>query len=118
MLPELRRRVEQIRELVAHIRGEKEHSDEQKLRILRGNGHGPVLVAPPPSPIIVRIQHQIDCIVRTGVQIKDIDSGLLDFPHYLNEDGRREVFLCYEITETDIGYWHEIDAGYTGRQRL
>ena len=50
-----------------------------------------------------------------GVQVKDFDRGLLDFPHIL--DGR-EVFLCWELDEDDIEFWHDIDAGYAGRERL
>jgi hypothetical protein len=50
-----------------------------------------------------------------GVQIKDFERGLVDFPHI--RDGR-EVFLCWELHEGDIEFWHDIDAGYTGRERL
>jgi hypothetical protein len=50
-----------------------------------------------------------------GVQIKDFDRGLVDFPHL--RDGR-EVFLCWELDEDDIAFWHDIDGGYAGRERL
>lgn len=49
------------------------------------------------------------------IQIKDLDRGLLDFPAVL--DGK-EVFLCWEDGEDDIEYWHDLDAGYAGRERL
>ena len=52
---------------------------------------------------------------RREVQIKDIDRGLVDFPAII---GGREVFLCWELDENDIEFWHEIDAGYPGRERL
>lgn len=52
---------------------------------------------------------------RREIQIKDLDRGLLDFPAII--DGR-EVFLCWEQDEDDIEFWHDLDAGYAGRERL
>ena len=49
------------------------------------------------------------------IQIKDIDRGLIDFPAII---GGREVFLCWEQDEEDIEYWHDLDSGYAGRERL
>ncbi len=49
------------------------------------------------------------------IQIKDLDRGLIDFPALI--DGK-EVFLCWEKAEDDIQFWHELDAGYAGRQPL
>ena len=52
---------------------------------------------------------------RREILIKDIDRGLLDFPAII---GGREVFLCWEKDEEDIEFWHELDTGYAGRERL
>lgn len=52
---------------------------------------------------------------RRDIQIKDLDRGLLDFPAILNG---REVFLCWEQDEEDIEYWHDLESGYAGRERL
>ena len=49
------------------------------------------------------------------IQIKDIDRGLLDFPAII---GGKEVFLCWEKDEDDIEFWHELDTGYAGREKL
>jgi hypothetical protein len=49
------------------------------------------------------------------IQIKDIERGLIDFPAII---GGREVFLCWEKDEDDIEFWHDLDAGYAGRERL
>lgn len=54
-------------------------------------------------------------ILETGVIIKDINIGLLDFPAL--KDGR-EVYLCWQYGEGAIAYWHEVDAGYAGRQPI
>ncbi|WP_446745833.1 DUF2203 domain-containing protein [Silvibacterium acidisoli] len=55
---------------------------------------------------------EIDAI---GVQVKDLDSGLLDFPCFL--DGEI-VLLCWKLGETRITHWHTIDAGFRGRQPI
>ena len=49
------------------------------------------------------------------IQIKDIERGLLDFPALI---GGREVFLCWEQDEETVEFWHDLDAGYAGRERL
>ena len=52
---------------------------------------------------------------RREIQIKDLDRGLIDFPAVM---GGREVFLCWEQDEEDIEFWHDLDAGYAGREKL
>ena len=47
--------------------------------------------------------------------LKDLDTGLLDFPH--ERDGQ-VVFLCWHPPEERVEYWHELEAGYQGRQPL
>jgi hypothetical protein len=54
-------------------------------------------------------------IMDTGAQIKDINTGLLDFSA-LREG--REVYLCWKYGEDDIAYWHEVDDGFAGRQPI
>jgi hypothetical protein len=49
------------------------------------------------------------------IQLKDMERGLVDFPAII---GGREVFLCWEKDEEDIEFWHDLDAGYAGRERL
>lgn len=49
------------------------------------------------------------------ILIKDLERGLVDFPAIL---GGREVFLCWEKDEDDIEFWHDLDTGYAGRERL
>jgi hypothetical protein len=50
-----------------------------------------------------------------GVQVKDLDTGLLDFP--CRVDGEL-VLLCWRRGETRIEYWHTLEAGFRGRQPL
>lgn len=51
-----------------------------------------------------------------GIQIKDIDRGLIDFP-CIRADGQ-EVYLCYMLGEPKIGYWHRIEDGFAGRKDI
>jgi len=57
----------------------------------------------------------VHLIQDTGVLIKDINIGLLDFPAL--RDGR-EVYLCWQYGEGDIAFWHEVEAGFAGRQPI
>ncbi len=78
-----------------------------------GNGGNPAL-----SKLVrefERLDQAVHKILATGAQIKDINSGLLDFPA---ERQGREVYLCWKHGETQIGYWHEVDAGFAGRQPI
>jgi len=52
---------------------------------------------------------------RREIQVKDIERGLVDFPAVI---GGKEVFLCWEQDEEDVEFWHDLDAGYAGRERL
>ena len=56
--------------------------------------------------------HQIQ---DAGAEIKDINTGLLDFSAL--KDGR-EVYLCWQYGEEDIAFWHEVEAGFAGRQPI
>jgi hypothetical protein len=51
-----------------------------------------------------------------GIVVRDIGRGLIDFPAILEG---REVYLCWELGEQPrIAYWHDLEAGYSGRQPL
>jgi hypothetical protein len=68
---------------------------------------------------MVRDFERLDALVHriqdTGVLIKDANLGLLDFPAL--RDGR-EVYLCWQYGEGEIAFWHEIEAGFAGRQPI
>lgn len=60
-----------------------------------------------------RVRESIAEIDSIGVQVKDLDTGLLDFPFRLDEE---IVLLCWRMGETAIEHWHTVDAGFQGRQ--
>ena len=63
----------------------------------------------------LEVRRLLETIERSGIVLRDIDRGLVDFPALV--DGR-EVYLCWELGEDDVGYWHDMDAGYGGREPL
>jgi hypothetical protein len=63
----------------------------------------------------VELQSRLAELERREIVLRDLDRGLIDFPSI--RDGR-EVYLCWIDGESDIGFWHDLDAGYGGRQPL
>jgi hypothetical protein len=64
---------------------------------------------------LARMQEVLAEFQRRQILIKDLGRGLVDFPAIL---GGKEVFLCWEQDEDDIEFWHDLDTGYSGRERL
>jgi hypothetical protein len=60
-----------------------------------------------------RVRESISEIDSIGVQVKDLDTGLLDFPFRLDED---IVLLCWRMGESSIEHWHTVESGFQGRQ--
>lgn len=78
-----------------------------------GNGGNPAL-----SRLVKdfdRLDQSVRQILATGARIKDISTGLLDFPAWR---AGREVCLCWKAGEPQIGFWHEVEAGFAGRQPI
>jgi hypothetical protein len=63
----------------------------------------------------LEVRRLLEILEESGIVLRDIDRGLVDFPA-LN-DGR-EIYLCWELGEAEIAYWHELETGFGGRQPL
>lgn len=63
----------------------------------------------------LEVRRLLGAIEESGIVLRDIDRGLVDFPAVI--DGR-EVYLCWELGEDDVAYWHDLDSGYRGREPL
>jgi hypothetical protein len=61
------------------------------------------------------IAELVDEIHSLGAQVKDIDTGLLDFPSLREGE---QILLCWRVGEEDIRYWHTLDGGFAGRRPL
>ncbi len=70
-----------------------------------------------PSELVAReLRALIAEVAALGVEVKDLDIGLIDFR--MRKAGR-EVYLCWKLGEGDrISYWHELEAGYPGRKLI
>lgn len=64
---------------------------------------------------IVKYYSAISALEDTGVIIKDMEQGLLDFPSRRFDD---EIWLCWKSGESEIKFWHEKDSGFNGRKPI
>jgi hypothetical protein len=54
-------------------------------------------------------------LAELGIVLRDIDRGLIDFPAVFDD---REVYLCWQLDEDEVAYWHDLESGFGGRQPL
>lgn len=54
-------------------------------------------------------------LAQLGVELKDYFTGLIDFPSLMNG---RQIYLCWRLGEPEVAHWHELEAGFAGRQEL
>ena len=111
-LPKLRHRFVEIHKLYGELEALREDY-ERVQKLIRMNGHAPKETGF--EERVVKLQELVNEIVEAGIEIKDIGRGLVDVPHW--RDGE-EVFLCWELAEDDLRFWHRIEDGYPGRQPL
>jgi hypothetical protein len=64
---------------------------------------------------LTRMEAAVRQIDAWGVTLRDIGSGLVDFPALASG---RPIWLCWRLGEGDIAWWHELDAGIAGRRAL
>ncbi len=62
-----------------------------------------------------RLQDLVTELSVVGCQVKDFQMGLVDF---IGRNGGRDVCLCWKLGEARIEFWHELDAGFAGRQPI
>lgn len=67
------------------------------------------------SKSVSALRDALQQIESSGCLIKDLDTGLIDFPFLL---GKREVYLCWKLGEPSIGFWHDTDEGFAGRKPI
>lgn len=118
MIPHIRKLFTEIKNLVSL---EVPHADGPLKSHANGNGnHGPS------APAVYEEwtkekRHEaayrlLNALQQQGIVIQDIERGLIDFPSIRKG---REIFLCYELSDgNSIHFFHELDAGFAGRQRI
>jgi hypothetical protein len=118
--------LEQVRPLVEQlVAGREEHTraverQEELEQKIRGNGGGipPAELASATAEVDAlarRLARLVDEIAGHGAQVKDLDSGLVDFPALRRGE---TVLLCWQLGEDEIAWWHRVEDGYAGRRPL
>ncbi len=118
LLPQVQPVLERLRDAFVGLRGSRAHAAAQR-RASMADGHP----LPLPSPTSGKDWEQHEATLREcvelldgwGIQLKDPERGLIDFPH--ERDGV-VVLLCYELSETELTHWHAIETGYAGRRPI
>ncbi len=64
---------------------------------------------------ITKFYESVEILEDTGVVVKSIEQGLLDFPSKRFDE---EVWLCWKYGETQIKFWHSMDSGFMGRKPI
>jgi hypothetical protein len=64
---------------------------------------------------LVELSRAVGELEAVDIVLRDVDRGLVDFPSL--RDGE-EVYLCWLVDESEIGFWHEPEAGFAGRRPL
>ena len=65
--------------------------------------------------VIDQMSAAVARIDALGITLRDIERGLIDFPALA---GGRQVWLCWELGERDVAFWHELDSGFGNRRPL
>ena len=113
--PLAERMVEGRRSLAAAVRRQRELA----MRIAGNGGDlSPGEVRDAAADVEREVEAVAECVAAldaAGVQIKDMDEGLLDFPA---RHAGRDVLLCWKVGEPEVAYWHGLDEGFAGRKPL
>ncbi len=111
LLPEIKRlfgQIDRARDVMRSL------SDEAK-RASEASGGGGTVYGLQYARALSNLMMAVQEILGLGVEIKDFDRGLCDFP---SEREGRIVYLCWQRGEDDIEWWHDLDTGFAGRQPL
>ena len=109
-------------ELVGHRRALVELQERQSAVTARIAGNGGNVEPHELEEVQAQLDEEVAgiarCVARiheVGALVKDLDDGLVDFP--ATRDGR-DVLLCWRLGEDEIGFWHGLDEGFSGRKPL
>jgi hypothetical protein len=116
-------RLEEVRPLLEQLRGDRDaiaslQAEVQRIRGTNGSSEHHVLVREHEDAIRERVRRMEAAVAQLSawdVTLRDIRTGLIDFPALANG---RPIWLCWRLGEGHIDWWHELDAGFNARKRL
>ena len=107
-----------VQDVIASLRSAREGlSDEEAREALaeagpQNGGGDPGRVV---SEAFLQLREALARLQGAEVVLRDLDRGLVDFPAIRDD---REVYLCWVEGEDEISYWHDLEAGFAGREPL
>jgi hypothetical protein len=118
LLPELVPLLEQLRALKRQM-DQLGSALAQRQEKARSNGHNRAAeladLAAQIEELVNETNDRVARITALGVELKDIELGLVDFPSLHNN---RRVYLCWKLGEPSVQFWHRIEDGYAGRRPI
>ncbi|HKB20883.1 MAG TPA: DUF2203 domain-containing protein [Gaiellaceae bacterium] len=109
-------------ELVGHRRALVELQERQAALTTRIAGNGGNVEPHELEEVQERLDEEVAgiarCVARiheVGALVKDLDAGLVDFPAMRSGE---EILLCWRLGEDEIGFWHGLEEGFSGRKPL
>ena len=111
LLPQLTMLLTQLRESKDELTDAEAHEALAEAAPTNGGGEEGRRV----GIAFLEVRRLLETVEQAGIVLRDIDRGLVDFPALL--DGR-EIYLCWELGEDEVDYWHDLEGGYGGREPL
>jgi hypothetical protein len=111
LLPQLTELLAQLREARDELTDVEAHEALSEAAPTNGGGEEGRRV----GVAFLEVRRLLETVEQAEIVLRDIDRGLVDFPALI--DGR-EVYLCWELGEDEVGYWHDLEGGYGGREPL
>jgi hypothetical protein len=111
LLPQLTAQLTRLREAKGELTDTEAHEALSEAAPSNGGGEQGRQV----GVAFLEVRQLLEAVERSGIVLRDIDRGLVDFPALM--DGR-EIYLCWELGEDEVAYWHELEGGYGGREPL
>jgi hypothetical protein len=110
-LPSVKPLLQRLRDARDLLTDEEAHAALSDAAPTNGGGDAGTQV----GEAFLEVRRLLLALHEAGIMVRDIDRGLIDFPAILDD---REVYLCWELGEDEVAWWHELDSGYRGRQQL
>jgi hypothetical protein len=111
LLPQLTTLLTKLREAKDELTDTEAHEALSEAAPTNGGGEQGQQV----GVAFLEVRRLLDTVERAGIVLRDIDRGLVDFPALLED---REIYLCWELGEDEVAYWHDLEGGYGGREQL